>query len=105
MSIQFTRIKKIICVGDFNFSLLLFHIAKPLEQFEKRFQHFIIIKPMVALFVIPCTCQLEVEKWRQLIGCHTQIRRERVELEILDFQNYTVLKSCATDDNFWKLND
>uniref|UniRef100_K7GCV0 Uncharacterized protein n=1 Tax=Pelodiscus sinensis TaxID=13735 RepID=K7GCV0_PELSI len=78
--VHFPSMKKMVCDSDFNPSPFVIHIQTLLEQFEKRFQQFTIIEPVVAFLVNPFTSQIEV-------------RTEEVELEILDLQNDIVLKS------------
>uniref|UniRef100_K7FGN3 HAT C-terminal dimerisation domain-containing protein n=1 Tax=Pelodiscus sinensis TaxID=13735 RepID=K7FGN3_PELSI len=87
--IYFPSMKKMVCDSDFNPSLFVIRIQPLLEQFKRDFT---IIEPVVAFLVNPFTSQIEV-------------RTEEVELEILDLQNDIVLKSCATDENFWNLVD
>ncbi|CAM4592755.1 unnamed protein product [Lepidochelys olivacea] len=100
-----SSLKKMVCDSDFNPSPFVIHIQTLLEKFEKRFQQFTIIEPVVAFLVNPFTCQIEVTEMATSIASLIQVRTEDVELEILDLENDIVLKSCATDENFWNLGD
>ncbi|XP_075768584.1 general transcription factor II-I repeat domain-containing protein 2A-like [Pelodiscus sinensis] len=103
--VHFPSMKKMVCDSDFNPSPFVIHFQTLLQQFEKRFQQFTIIEPVVAFLVNPFTSQIEVTEMATSIASLVQVRTEEVELEILDLQNDIVLKSCATDENFWNLID
>jgi hypothetical protein len=72
---------------------------------RKEFQQFTAIEPVAAFFVNPFTCQIDVTETSAYIGRHIQERAEELELEILDLQNDVVLKSYASNENFWNLVD
>jgi hypothetical protein len=57
------------------------------------------IKPVVAFFVNPFTCQIEVTETAASTGRLNKVRAEELEMVILDLQN-DVLKSYATMKTF-----
>jgi hypothetical protein len=96
---------KMVCESNFSPSPFVGHLQTLLEEFEKRFQQFTAIEPVVTSFVNPFTCQIEVTETAASIGRLIQTRAEELELEILDLKNDVVLKSYATHENIWNLVD
>jgi hypothetical protein len=103
--VHFLSMNKMVGESNFSPSPFVDHLQILLEEFEKRFQQFTAIEPVVAFFVNPFTCQIEVTETALFVGRLIQARTEELELGVLDLQNDVVPKSYATHGNFWNMVD
>ncbi|GFT40985.1 DUF4371 domain-containing protein [Nephila pilipes] len=89
--VHFPNMKKMIGDSEIDLSTFVFN-------FQLHFQQFNIIEPMVTFFVNPYTDQINVTEIATYISEFLQVRREEVEIEILDLQNYIILKTIILEE-------
>lgn len=103
--VHFPNMKKMAGNTEINVSLFIKHLQVLQEQFEKRFQQFTIIEPMVSFFINPFTCKTNIMEVAAYIAEVVQVKAEELELEILDLQSDLMLKSLISDEDFWNTVD
>ncbi|KAG8237197.1 hypothetical protein J437_LFUL016083 [Ladona fulva] len=89
--------------GNFEPSQFTSHLKTLLNQFEKRFQDFSCLEPLVSFFVKPFTIHHEATETATAIARIISSEVENLELEIVDLKKDIILQAHATDVDFWKL--
>ena len=90
--------------NELNGSLFIKHLQVLKKQFEERFLQFTHIEPIVSFCINPFTSQINVMEMVACIADFVQAKTEEVELEILDFKNYILVKFLISED-FWNTVD